>query len=103
MKNNPTPTTFNPITTPEIFSVKLSQLVTSMIGNTESTTNRSVTANPENAATTIANANADTSAAARDYFARVLPEVPEDLVTPGVALVGADRDADGDMAVPGDE
>jgi hypothetical protein len=40
-----------------------------------------------------------TSAAARDYFARVLPEVPEELVTPGVALVGADRDE----AVPGDE
>jgi hypothetical protein len=44
-----------------------------------------------------------TMAAARDYFARVLPEVPEDLVTPGVALVGADRDADSGMAVPGDE
>jgi hypothetical protein len=37
-KNSPAPTAFSPTTTPEIFTAKLNQLVTSMIGKIDSTT-----------------------------------------------------------------
>jgi hypothetical protein len=45
------------------------------------------------------------SAAAADYFARVLPEVPEGLVTPAVALTDPDDEepAAGDPPDPGDD
>ena len=46
-QNNATPTAFSPITTPEIFAANDAQLATSMIGNTDSTTNRIVTASPD--------------------------------------------------------
>jgi hypothetical protein len=51
-----------------------------------------------------------TTAAARDYFDRVLPTVPEDLVTPALALVEHDdtehddtEHDDTEQGVPGDE
>ena len=49
-KNSAAPTRLSQITTPEIFTEKLSQLATSMIGKIESTTYNSVTANPDAAA-----------------------------------------------------
>jgi hypothetical protein len=41
-----------------------------------------------------------TTAAARDYFARVLPEVPEDLVTPVAAIADHDGPADPEATAP---
>jgi hypothetical protein len=42
------------------------------------------------------------SAAAQDYFERVLPAVPEDLVTPAAAVTDHDRTADAAAGVTGD-
>ena len=41
-----------------------------------------------------------TTAAARDYFARVLPEVPEDLVTPVAAMTERDGVDDPEATAP---